>query len=136
MIVSSVAGVIMADDARRDFLARISSHDRFDREGRAMASRETIAVGQMQVGEEGYCRIEAIYVAPSSPRGPDESRDVAPTACFLLHDADVYSEPSPLAKLRVRRLEDGFAVRMPPGEVPSRYVRQPRPGSFPVVAME
>ena len=101
-----------------------------------MASQATIAIGQMQVGDEGYCPLAAVYVAPSSPRGPDQGRDVASTARFLLPDADIYSEASPRAKVRIRRLGDGFAVRLPPGEVPSRYVRQPRSGSLPIVAVE
>lgn len=101
-----------------------------------MARQATIPVGQMVVGEEGYCGIEVVYVAPSSPRGPDKGREVAATARFLLPDADVYSEPSPMAKVQIRRLEDGFAIRLPPGEVATRYLRRPDPGSLPVIAFE
>jgi hypothetical protein len=115
---------------------RMSFDDRLDREGNAVASQATIVVGQMRVGEGGYCRIEAVYVAPSSPRGPDVGRAVASTARFLRPDAGVYSEPSPLAKVRIRRMEDGVAIWLPPGEVPSRYLPQPRPGSVPVVTVE
>jgi hypothetical protein len=95
-----------------------------------------MAVSQMQVGDEGYCPIQAVYVAPSSPRGKDEGRDVASTSRFLLPDSEVYSESSPTAKVHVRRLEDGVAIRLPPGEVPSRYLRHIAPGSLPVVAIE
>jgi hypothetical protein len=95
-----------------------------------------IAVGQMKVGDEGYCPFGAVYVAPSSPTGTDEGRRVAATARFLLFDSDVYCEPSPLAKVHVKRLDDGFAIRLPPGEVPSRYLRRPIPSSLPVVATE
>jgi hypothetical protein len=95
-----------------------------------------MAVGQMRVGDEGYCPVGAVYVAPASPTGADEGRDVASTAQFLLPDSDVYSEPSPMAKVHLRRLEDGFAIRLPPGEVPSRYLPGLVPGSFPVVATE
>jgi hypothetical protein len=103
---------------------------------RAVARQATIAVGQMRVGDEGYCPVGAVYVAPASPTGADERRDVASTARFLLPESDVYSEPSPLAKLHVRRLEDGFAIRLPPGEVPSRYRPRPIPGSLPVIATQ
>ena len=95
-----------------------------------------MAASQMQVGDEGYCPVQDVYLAPSSPRGEDEGRDVASTSRFLLPDSDVYSEPSPTAKVHVRRLEEGFAIRMPPGEVASRYLRRLVPGSFPVVATE
>jgi hypothetical protein len=115
---------------------RKSFDDRLDREGNAVASQPTMAVGRMRVGEGGYCPIEAVYVAPLSPKGPDEGRAVASTARFLRPDAGVYSEPSPLAKVRIRRMEDGFAIRLPPGEVPSRYLPQPGPGSVPVVTVE
>jgi hypothetical protein len=117
-------------------IARMSSHDRLDREGNTVASQATIAVGQMRVGDEGYCPIAAVYVAPSSPIGPEGGRDVASTSLFLHPDADVYSEPSPLAKVHVRRLEEGFAIRLPAGEVPSRYLPRPRPEPLPVVAIE
>jgi hypothetical protein len=90
----------------------------------------------VQVGEEAYCSREAVYVAPSTPRGSDEGRDVASTGLFLLPDAEVCSEPSPMAKVHIRRLEDGFAVRFPPGEVASRYRRCPAPGSLPVIVPE
>jgi hypothetical protein len=95
-----------------------------------------MAIGQMQVGDEGYCPVAAVYVAPCSPRAPAQGRDVASTARFLFPDAAVCSEASPRAKARIRRLEDGFSVRLPPGEVPSRYLRQARSGSFPVIAIE
>jgi hypothetical protein len=101
-----------------------------------VARQATIAVGQMRVGDEGYCPVGAVYVAPASPTGADESRGVASTTRFLLPDSDIYSEPSPLAKVRVRRLEDGVEIRLPPGEVASRYLRRLVPGSFPVVATE
>lgn len=101
-----------------------------------MARQATIGVGQMRVGDEGYCPLDAVYVAPSSPRGLNEGRDVASTGRFLLPESDVYPEPSPMAKVHLRRLEDGFAIRLPPGEVPSRYLPQPVPGSLPVVAVE
>jgi hypothetical protein len=103
---------------------------------RAVARQATIAVGQMRVGDEGYCIVGALYVAPVSPTGPDEGRGVAHTAQFLLPDSDVYSEPSPTAKVHVTRLEDGFAIRLPPGEVASRYLPRPVPGSLPVVGTE
>jgi hypothetical protein len=101
-----------------------------------VALQATIAVGQMRVGDEGYCPVGAVYVAPASPTGPDEGRGVASTKRFLLPNSDVYSEPSPTAKVHVRRLEDGFSIRMPPGEVASRYLSRPVPGSLPVVATE
>jgi hypothetical protein len=101
-----------------------------------VARQATIAVSQMLVGEEGYCPIEALYVAPSSPSGSDVFCDVASTSRFLLPESDAYSEPSPMAKVHIRRLEDGFAIRLPPGEVPSRYLRRPVPGSLPVIAGE
>lgn len=107
-----------------------------DREGLAVPSRATIAVGQLQVGEEGYCSLEAVYVAPTSPKAPDEGRDVAATALFLLPDSEIYSEPSPLAKMHIRRLEEGYAVHLPAGEFPSRYRRSPAPDSLPVIATE
>jgi hypothetical protein len=90
----------------------------------------------MRVGDEGYCAVGAVYVAPASPTVPDEGRDVASTTRFLLPDSDVYSEPSPTAKVHVRRLEDGCAIRLPPGEVPSRYLPRPVPGSLPVIGTE
>jgi hypothetical protein len=90
----------------------------------------------MQVGEEGYCSIDAMYVAPSSPPGPNEGHDVGMTARFLLPEAELYSEPSPMAKVHIRRLEDGFAITLPPGEVASRYRRCPVPGSLPVIATD
>jgi hypothetical protein len=102
----------------------------------AVARQATFAIGQMRVGDEGYCAVGTVYVAPASPTGPDEGRDIACTARFLLPDSDVYSEPSPLAKVHVRRLEDGFSIRLPPGEVPSRYLPRPVPGSLPVVETE
>jgi hypothetical protein len=95
-----------------------------------------MAVSQMRVGDEGYCPVQAVYVVPSSPRGEDEGRDVASTSRFLLPDSDVYSQPSPTAKVHLRRLEDGVAIHLPPGEVPSRYLRRIVPGSIPVVAIE
>lgn len=101
-----------------------------------MASQATIAIGQMAVGDEGYCAVDAVFLAPSSSRGPDEGRDVAATAYFLRPDADVYSESSPIAKVHIRRREDGYAIGLPPGEVPSRYLRQPVPGSLRIVATE
>ena len=101
-----------------------------------MASEAMIALGQVPVGDEVYCSREAVYVAPSTPRGPDEGRDVAATGLFLLPDARVYPEPGPMAKVHIRRLEDGFAIRLPPGEVASRYRRCPAPGSLPVVEPE
>jgi hypothetical protein len=103
---------------------------------RAVARQATIAAGQMRVGDEGYCPLDAVYVAPSSPRGPNEGRDVASTGRFLLPESEVYPEPSPMAKVHLRRLEDGFAIRLPPGEVPSRYLPQPVPGSIPVMAFD
>jgi hypothetical protein len=96
----------------------------------------TIAVGQMLVGDEGYCSSASVYVTPSSPRGSDEGRDVAATAHFLLADADVYPDPSPIAKVRVKRLEGGVSIHLAPGEVASRYFLAPTPGSLPVVAIE
>jgi hypothetical protein len=101
-----------------------------------VARQATIAIGQMQVGDEGYCHVQAVYAAPSSPKGPEEGRDVAATTYFLLPDADVTSEPSPMAKVYVKRLEDGFTIRVPHGEVLSRYLRQPVPGSLTVTAIE
>ena len=101
-----------------------------------MARQATIAIGQMRVGDEGYCPVAAVYVAPASPTGADEGRDVASTAQFLLPDSDVYSEPSPMAQVHVRRLADGCAIRLPPGQVPSRYLPRLVPGSLPVVAIE
>jgi hypothetical protein len=101
-----------------------------------MARQATISIGQMLVGDEGYCHVDTVYVAPSSPIGSDEGRNVAATCRFLLPESDVYPEPSPMAKVHVRRLEDGFAIRVPPGEVASRYLRRPVPGSFPVLAIE
>jgi hypothetical protein len=95
-----------------------------------------MAASQMQVGDEGYCPVQDVYLAPSSPRGEDEGRDVASTSRFLLPDSDVYPEPSPTAKVYVRRLEDSVAIRLPAGEVPSRYLRRIVPGSIPVVAIE
>ena len=103
---------------------------------RAVARQATTAVGRMRVGDEGYCPVGAVYVAPASPARADQGRDVASTARFLLPESDVYSEPSPLAKLHVRRLEGGFAIRLPPGEVPSRYLPRHIPGSLPVIATE
>jgi hypothetical protein len=102
----------------------------------AVALQATIAVGRLRVGDEGYCRVGAVYVAPASPTGADEGRGVASTTRFLLPDSDVYSEPSPMAKVHVRRLEDGIAIRMPPGEVASHYLPRPVPGSLPVVATD
>jgi hypothetical protein len=96
----------------------------------------TIAIGRMRVGDEGYCAIGAVYVAPASPTGRDEGRGVAATTPFLLPDSDVCPEPSPTAKVHVRRLEDGFAIRLPPGEVASRYLPQPVPGSLSVIGTE
>jgi hypothetical protein len=103
---------------------------------RTVARQATIAVDQLRVGEQGYCPVEAVYLAPSSPRGPDEGRDVASTAFFVLPESDVYSEPSPTAKILVRRQEDGFVIRLPHGEVPSRYRPRPAPGSLPIIALE
>jgi hypothetical protein len=114
----------------------MSSHDRSDREGHSVATQATIAANQMRVGDEGYCLIDAVYAAPSSPTGPEAGRGVASTSLFIHPDADVYPEPSPLAKVHVRRLEDGFAIRLPAGEVASRYLPQPRPESLAVVAVE
>src|SRR5689334_16377645 len=94
---------------------------------RAVARQATIAIGQMRVGDECYCSVGAVYVAPAPLTGPDEGRGVASTTCFLLLDSDVYSEPSPTAKVHVRRLLDGCAIRMPPGEVASRYLPRPVP---------
>jgi hypothetical protein len=101
-----------------------------------VARQATIAVGRMLVGGEGYCPLGAVYVAPSAPTGPDGGGGVASTARFLLADSDAYPEPSPMAGVHIRRLEGGFAIRLPPGEVPSRYLPRPVPGSFPVVATE
>jgi hypothetical protein len=103
---------------------------------RAVASQATIAIGHMQVGDEGYCPLGAVYVAPSCSTGPDDDRNVASTARFLLPDTDVYTEPSQMAKVHIRRLEDGFAIKLPPGEVASRYLQRPVPGSLPVLAIE
>jgi hypothetical protein len=111
----------------------MSFHDWLEREGNSVASQATIAVGQMQIGEEGYCPVEAVYMAPSSPIGPEGGRGVASTSRYLVPDADVYPEPSPRAKVHVRRLEEGFAIQVPSGEVASRYRRQPYPDSLPVV---
>jgi hypothetical protein len=41
-----------------------------------------------------------------------------------------------MARVHIRRREDGYAVRMPPGEVASRYRRCHAPGSLPVIAPE
>jgi hypothetical protein len=114
----------------------MSIHDRLDREGNAVASQATIAVGQMRVGEEGYCPVDAVYAAPSSSTGPDGARGVASTSHFIDPDAELYSEPSPWAKLHIWRQEDGFVIRLPSGYVPSRYLAQPSPESLPVVAIE
>lgn len=100
-----------------------------------MASRATISVGQTQVGDEGFCPVATVYLAPSSPRGQD-GHDVATTSRFLLPDSDLWSEPSELAKVHVRRMEDGYAIRLPPGEVVTRYLPRPVPGSFLVIATE
>jgi hypothetical protein len=113
----------------------VANHRRTAR-ARTVTRQATIAVDQMRVGEQGYCPLEAVYVAPSSPRGTDEGRDVASTALFVLPESDVYSEPSPMAKVLVRRLEDGFVIRLPHGEVPSRYRPRPAHGSLPIVALE
>jgi hypothetical protein len=90
----------------------------------------------MRVGDEGYCHAGAVFAAPADPRRPDEGRGVASTARFLFPESDVYSELSPRARIHVRRTEDGFAIRMPPAEVPSRYLRRAAPGSLPVIAVE
>ncbi len=101
-----------------------------------MENRATTPLSQLQVGEEGFCTLDAIYVAPSAPSGPDEGRDVATTALFLLPDAEVHAEPVMTSKVHVQRVEDGLVIRVPKGEVPSRYLPQIVPGSLPVVATE
>ncbi len=101
-----------------------------------MASQPTIQVGQMQVGDEGYCAIEAVYLAPSASADSEAGRNVAATSLFLHPDADVQAEPSPLAKVQVLRREDGFVVRVPHGEAASRYLPRPCDGAIPVVGVE
>jgi hypothetical protein len=101
-----------------------------------MASRATIAISQLNVGEQGYCPIDAVIVAPASPRGAEDGRDVAATAYLLAPEAEVAPEPSPTAKVHVSRRDEGYVIRLVAGEVPSRYLRRPGPGSIPVVAIE
>jgi hypothetical protein len=96
-------------------------------------NRVTIPASELQVGDQGYCTLDSIYVAPS---GPDEGHDVGSTARFLLPDANIYTEPVTTAKVHVTRLENGLAIRVPTGEVPSRYLPQVVPGSVPVLAAE
>lgn len=101
-----------------------------------MANRATIPVSQLQAGEQGYCAMEAIYIAPSAPTGPEEGRGVGDTERFVPPDAEVHAEPTPLAKVRIRRLEAGLSLHLPSGELPTRYRPQVVPGSVPVVALE
>jgi hypothetical protein len=95
-----------------------------------------MTVGQMQVGDEGFCSLDALYVAPRPPQGPGDAPVVACVSPFLLPESPVFGEPSASAKVHIRRLEAGFAILLPPGEVPSRYCREHPPGSLPVVAIE
>lgn len=101
-----------------------------------MASCAKTALCQMPIDEAGYCLLEAVYVAPCSPRGPEDGRNVGETALYMRPDADVFAEPSPIAKVYVRRLEGGFAIQLPAGEMPSRYLGRPVEGSLPVIALE
>lgn len=101
-----------------------------------MANRATIPISQLQPGEQGYCAMEVIYVAPSAPAGPEEGRSVGETERFVLPDAEIHAEQTPLAKARLRRLEAGLALHLPSGELPTRYRPRVLPGSLPVVALE
>jgi hypothetical protein len=101
-----------------------------------MAHLASMTVGGMQAGEKGFCSLDALYVAPRPPRGPGDHPSVASVSPYLLPESPVFREPSALAKVHIGRLEDGFAIRLPPGEVPSSYRREHPPGSQPVVAIE
>ena len=93
-------------------------------------------VRQLQIGDEGYCPVDAFYVAPSSPKGSGDSSGVGSTLPFLLPETHVYPQFSPSAKVRIRRMEEGYAIRLPSGEVLSRYRGQPVPGSLPIFAID
>ena len=96
----------------------------------------SMTVGQMQVGDEGFSSLDALYVAPRPPRGSGDHPSVASVSPFLVPDSPVFGEAVAMAKVRIRRLEDGFAIRLPPGEVPSSYRREHPPDSCPVVVIE
>ena len=95
-----------------------------------------MTVGRMQVDDEGFCSKDALYVAPRPSRGPGDNPSVAEVSPFLLPDSPVCGEPSARAKVHIRRLEDGFVICLPPGEVPSSYRREHPPGPQPVVAID
>jgi hypothetical protein len=101
-----------------------------------MAHLASMTVGRMQAGDEGFCSKDALYVAPRPPRGPGDDPSVADVSPFLLPDSSVCGEPSARAKVPIRRLEAGFAICLPPGEVPSSYRREHPPDSCPVVVIE
>jgi hypothetical protein len=101
-----------------------------------MAHLASMTVGEMQASDEGFCSLDAIYVAPRPPRGPGDHLSVASVSPYLFPESPVFGEPSAMAKVHIRRLEGGFAIRLPPGEVPSSYRREHPPGSQPVVAID
>ena len=103
-----------------------------------MASRATIAAVEMRVGDEGFCllgcRLRGARRLRKVPRGPRRR----------------FHGPLPRARSghllraivdgqgtrQVGRLDEGFAIRLPPGEVPSRYLPQAAPDSLPIIAFE
>ena len=101
-----------------------------------MAHLASMTVGQMRASDEGFCSLDAIYVAPKPPRGPGDHLSGASVSPYLFPESPVFGAPSGMAKVHIRRLEDGFAIRLPPGEVPSSYRREHPPDSCPVVVIE
>jgi hypothetical protein len=80
-----------------------------------MADETIKKLSQMSFEETGFCSLDAYYIGPSDPIWAHESE--GPTLPFkvqsFLLDADVCSEPSPQASLRVKRVRTGYTVKLP-----------------------
>jgi hypothetical protein len=80
-----------------------------------MADETIKKLSQMSFEETGFCSLDAYYIGPSDPIWAHESE--GPTPLFevnsFLRDADVRSEPSPQASLRVTRVRTGYTVKLP-----------------------
>jgi hypothetical protein len=106
----------------------------------AMADETIKKLSMMSFEETGFCSLDVYYIGPSAPIWAHESE--GPTLPLevnsFLRDADVCSEPSPQASLRVKRVRTGYTVKLASDFIvwPSLDHPSGAKGPLPVIAHE
>jgi hypothetical protein len=95
-------------------------------------------LSEMEIGEEGFCSVLSLYGGPALPVWGEDARvsGIPVTTRTFLMDSEVYSKPSPEARLRVKRLKMGFSVGFPDGAPTVKFRAGHLPKPLPVVGMD